>query len=649
MTAASLECFGMMNDTSFLEEDEDDDDNDDTEETQEENVDEKSDDYKTVDDDSVMKRLLFQRPIVVGYSFGPKKMSTMGVVMAEASKTRFNTNMFQSLWEQHSNIIDDNTKTLNHHPKNETLHQQQQQQQHSPSSPTTNNNNNNTNLMLTEEALSSFRYTSPTPEKHLFSTSSLTTRNHHHHHNYYKKNKTTTNNSVVFSMDQQYLNPQHNPQVPNSHSTIVRHFDSSPHSDSSWGSTGTRTASTATSFRTLSAGGTGSMAGNTYAQTTDSSNSRPTGSFNPTIRVSFVPLDPEIPLQEQHGGMDVILHKLTEDILLLSQLSFQYKSLQTILQSPDEAAMENVLAQHPLLSESDAAAIRRVCRLCQFQKQHGCYLVDDPASVLILMSRADIARVLQDCLSTVTSLSGIPVHSPKYTVYGDIPSSSHLTHFSKSIQKVVQDAQLSFPIIVKPLMAAGTKASHAMAVVTHPCGLDQIATRFPCCLLQEYANHNGILYKVYVLGDFVSVHKRRSLPNLPSNTAASPPVVEFDSQRPYPRLSDFGYPQQQQPQQQQQSFLENVSSDIKSDWLVTADEVRPIAEALKRAFGLEIFGFDILITNEKIWMVVDVNYFPSYKEVPNFPALLAKYLTGRAIASRLDKGRLSAKYSSSNT
>jgi hypothetical protein len=34
-----------------------------------------------------------QRPIVVGYAFGPKKMSTMGVVMAEASKAKLSANL----------------------------------------------------------------------------------------------------------------------------------------------------------------------------------------------------------------------------------------------------------------------------------------------------------------------------------------------------------------------------------------------------------------------------------------------------------------------------------------------------------------------------------------------------------------------------
>jgi len=37
------------------------------------------------------------RPILVGYAFGPKKMSTMGVVMAEASKTKVSANSSTSM------------------------------------------------------------------------------------------------------------------------------------------------------------------------------------------------------------------------------------------------------------------------------------------------------------------------------------------------------------------------------------------------------------------------------------------------------------------------------------------------------------------------------------------------------------------------
>ena len=62
-------------------------------------------------------------------------------------------------------------------------------------------------------------------------------------------------------------------------------------------------------------------------------------------------------------------------------------------------------------------------------------------------------------------------------------------------------------------------------------------------LLQEYSNHDGMLFKVYVLGKKVWVFKRPSLPNLPIGEIGEEEgrgFVEFDSQRPYPSLIDFG-------------------------------------------------------------------------------------------------------------
>jgi inositol-1,3,4-trisphosphate 5/6-kinase/inositol-tetrakisphosphate 1-kinase len=69
--------------------------------------------------------------------------------------------------------------------------------------------------------------------------------------------------------------------------------------------------------------------------------------------------------------------------------------------------------------------------------------------------------------------------------------------------------------------------------------------------------------------------------------------------------------------------------------VVTVEEIMPVVNALKQAFGLELFGFDVLIVSDQATMlVVDVNYFPSYKEVSNFPSLLAQYLMDRAIHGR---------------
>lgn len=671
------------------------------------------------DEDSKVVRDLLHRPIVVGYSFGPKKMSTMGVVMAEASKTGLSTDMvlppLLHLVQRvrRSKIEDDGKvdcaeKTCDSHSR------------YSRAMLPTNS------FALTREVLSSFA-----DEQHkdlhflgvnmdiddgnksrdtnmkdigpirssVKKTSSLETSQDSDQ----IETKQALPSAVWFNTgEHQYSSPSDSPgtaaggtgQIHHRPRPIVRHLGSFSPSVSSWGSTGTRTASTAASVRTYSAsrpvnttGATGTTVDSSSITRTSTAGSAGASARNKVrqksypIRVSFVPLDPEIPLEEQHGGIDVILHKLTEDILLLSQLSLKHPQLKTTLQL-NGSSLDTVLNEVDL-SESDSAAIRRVHRLSHFQRSHGCSLVDDPASVQTLMSRADIADVLKDSLSGVTSSSGIPVQSPRYAVVNS--SSSALTVYNCSDERssklgsknmmfdAIQKAQLSFPLIAKPLTAAGTKASHSMAVVTHPSGLEFIADRVPC-LLQEYANHNSVLYKVYVLGDFVSVYKRRSLPNLPSSITTPrqgvPVVIEFDSQRPYPRLKDFGYRHSEVPSRQNpdsnQTLDDKVTMDAASTSSLppfagksisqktldlTPEEVRPIVEVLKRAFGLEMFGFDVLlkattesdgdITREEedkpAMLVVDVNYFPSYKEVPDFPALLAKFLTSRAIQGRLER------------
>jgi len=378
------------------------------------------------------------------------------------------------------------------------------------------------------------------------------------------------------------------------------------------------------------------------------------------LRVSFVPLDPDFPLEEQHGAkMDIILHKLTEDILCLSRYSPLYPDLVPSLGSTDEA-FEAVLEAMNL--ENDAhEAIRRVHRLMQYQKRRpDCSLVDDPSKVLTLMSRSDIAHALSECLVGVSSKSGIPVSSPKFVVWDQ-------QHKAKRdpielLAQLLKNAKMSYPLIAKPLQAAGTKTSHYMTVLLNESSLKHIGAS--SCLLQEYANHDAVLYKVYVLGNNVRVYQRPSLPNLPplaiiatqKSSGYSPSYVDFDSQRPYPRLSAFGVSEGSLPRRNSPPFLASLttahtsSSPSKSATTigdnhtiaVTAEEVQPIVDTLMEAFGLELFGFDILITpgeskEERQMLVVDVNYFPSYKEVSNFPSLLAQYLTQRAVDSRRRK------------
>ena len=417
------------------------------------------------------------RPILVGYAFGPKKMSTMGLIMAEASRAQLSTVVTTEV------------------PLNESI-----------------------------------------------PTSSLTSAALEQAHSAKQPN-------VVLSLQEGGLR------------NIVRYFRSS--CSSVVGSEDTLTTATSTHLPSMSSG-------------------------TQKVRVSFVPLDLDSPLEEQHGGnFDAILHKLTEDILCLSTL-------------PEDTSN---------LDEAQLQAISRVSRLTSYKRDHPhCYLVDHPSHVQVIMSRADISRILTKCLVGIVGKSGIPVRTPAYEIYDGTTTT----------------IQLSTPLIAKPLTAAGTKKSHCMGVVLQESGLQKIQET--PCLLQEYINHNAILHKIYVLGDHVSVFERPSLPNLPSRSDVGHDFCEFDSQRPYPTLEEFGLSEEQTSKQQSDSHH------------VTVDEIQPVVAALKQAFGLELFGFDILVTSSS-FLVVDVNYFPSYKEVSNFPSLLANYLTQRAIDGRIDNPR----------
>ena len=444
------------------------------------------------------------------------------------------------------------------------------------------------------------------------------------------------------------------------------------------------------------------------------------------IRVSFVPIDLDLPLEEQHGGkFDVILHKLTENILCMSKMlrargrsgddideGFRDEincenrdELQPVVEDPD------LVESTPSMTRRQARASLRIKHLREYkEKVHpSCVLIDLPNNILAVMSRADMAEVLSRCLDGVTTKCGVPVRMPWYRVVDEnvVLSTSTLRHLADEIDR----SGIVYPLIAKPLSAAGTKSSHHMGIVLARDGLQRLKTP---CLLQEFANHGEQLFKVYVLGDSVWVSSRESLPNLPigekrisDDAGLVPPLgdswswslrnrspkesyveferpagsqyyVEFDSQRPYPKLADFGIkaaddessfrtrkkqrldglsPEscRDTEEHQQKSTLRakinniadgTIDGDSDVARFVTKDEIEPVTNALRDAFGLELFGFDVIVKHDqsslfnggsdgKEILVVDVNYFPGYKEVPNFPSLLAQYLTQKAVESRV--------------
>ena len=108
----------------------------------------------------------------------------------------------------------------------------------------------------------------------------------------------------------------------------------------------------------------------------------------------------------------------------------------------------------------------------------------------------------------------------------------------RNLQRLCQVCRSDCPDDCQATDCRRNKASYSWLVVLD----NDFATsvEYPC-ILQEYVNHNAEWFKVYVLGNHISVHQRPSLPDLPRDATTNKSVVAFDSQLPYSTLRHFGY------------------------------------------------------------------------------------------------------------
>ena len=736
--------------------------------------------------------------ICIGYIFASKKMNTMSVVMAEASKVRLGllctttlTNLCTTSATTSPALSSCSARDRCHKGDNTTITSEIHNEiMHALDNDTSKYDNHN-QFTLTQARLLTHEGESGAtlirnfhPDHHSQSYKNINQK--HHTYGTSKNKKSSYNGSSTSTSSSQQQQPSLSPSSQSSATTIhsTKTYQILPND-----SVSAKTKSAATIMNCIARDRMShsvklndpakvSKIDTIDTKKTDTS-TKPVKNVVVPLRISFVPLDDSIPFIEQHSGkIDIILHKLTEDIVNASQhmqqMIFQQvqrhvnesrsegddeeqKSSSAVTAIDSEACnkyqqQDSSLSSYSVHSSSDVqqqlVSMERIQRLLDYNNEHqhpppsdeyeNCVnniistsspydhvscLIDHPMAVRKVMCRAEIATTLQQCLQNVQTKSGIPVRTPKYAILRQEPKQMSDTNIQQN-GATGPLHHLSFPIIVKPLVAAGSKSSHAMTIVmaNNDCGnhsdhvrctasntkpdetLDSTASmdnavetkmddlhelssilrdKYPC-LCQEYSNHDAKLYKVYVLGEYISVHQRRSLPNLPTTRSKSisdvptsngdltksvqniltPSLytsVEFDSQRPYPHLSDFGYSSSDEDDSTMASTNNSTGDNDECNIQVTVDEVRPIVKALKQAFHLDLFGFDILITDvpqrvptlntansanraeviptnhrnrNKMMLVVDVNYFPSYKELTNFPSLLAQYLAQRAMLRR---------------
>lgn len=184
-----------------------------------------------------------------------------------------------------------------------------------------------------------------------------------------------------------------------------------------------------------------------------------------------------------------------------------------------------------------------------------------------------VAAMMKDKIAATRRLvaAGIPVPE------------THVTCVPQRLAHLLEDG----PLVIKPYR--GTRG-RGVRVVFEPDELEEVGTGGPI-LAQRYHRPDGPDRKIYCIGGQL-----------------------FGVLRRYPALS----------------FHEKVGESFS-----LAPELRDLALRCAGAFGVELFGLDVVMSGGKPY-VVDVQGFPGFKGVPDAALRLADYIY--AIAQRVVAG-----------
>eukprot|EP01025_Chloroclados_australasicus_P035317 TRINITY_DN3599_c1_g2_i1.p1 TRINITY_DN3599_c1_g2~~TRINITY_DN3599_c1_g2_i1.p1 ORF type:complete len:532 (+),score=68.62 TRINITY_DN3599_c1_g2_i1:87-1682(+) len=325
--------------------------------------------------------------------------------------------------------------------------------------------------------------------------------------------------------------------------------------------------------------------------------------FLPIVPIAEIAFFPIIPRLFQNEHVDVILHKATDQLV------------------PSAQPAENPIPRFDPQLEN---------LLSNFTGP----VINPLTSVEKVLDRRTISQELSK-LNGMELGNGYRVLTPPYFQYdyyrSRIDDEQYENTSSVPWKEVLHARGMQLPLIAKPVVACGINESHHMAIYFDASELgnmrrDAKHINMPVCVTQYY-NHGGWVYKVYVAGSQLFVHKRQSLPDFGPENVRSSKVIWFDSLSSLPselQLND----EQLKLQNQKEAFIDETSESF-------LEAARIIATYIGKQLGLQLFGFDIVAardgnTNKQegeddqlpvtTLVVVDVNFFPSFKGIPEAPA-----------------------------
>lgn len=270
--------------------------------------------------------------------------------------------------------------------------------------------------------------------------------------------------------------------------------------------------------------------------------------------IIFVAIDLDKPLSEQ-GPFDIVLHKLTG------------KEWQQVL--------EDYRLTHPEVT-----------------------VLDPPDAIKHLHNRQSMLQVVTD-LNLSDSYGNV-----------NVPQQLVIKKDASSIPLKVAKERLNLPLVAKPLVSDGSAKSHELSLAYDQYSLQKLE---PPIVLQEFVNHGGVLFKVFIVGEAIKVVRRFSLPNVSKRQLSRTSGVYR-----FPRVSCAV------------ASADDADLDPNVAELPPRPLLEKLARELRRRLGLQLFNLDMIReygTRDNFY-VIDINYFPGYGKMPEYEHIFTDFLLG---------------------
>lgn len=169
------------------------------------------------------------------------------------------------------------------------------------------------------------------------------------------------------------------------------------------------------------------------------------------------------------------------------------------------------------------------------------------------------------------------------------------------------DSTWKFPSIAKPLEANGTVDSHKLFLVFDRDGVNSLNNPM---VLQEFMNHGGVVFKIYVAGQHCNCVKRKSLGDLSKEK-----LKKVKGSLPFSQVSNL-------------SVQEDDEGGVDKAEMPPQSLIIELARALREGLGLNLFNVDVIRDgkNPRRYLVIDINYFPGYAKLPSYESFFTNFL-----------------------